>query len=97
MKVCLKKNLGKSTYKTEKYFNLIEESDEEIMIPRGFAIDLISFCKKKNIPFKIIDQRVKQDEVNFPNEIELTSINERIEKQTKEHNKFLRELGLKTI
>ena len=27
----------------------------------------------------------------------LSSINERIEKKTKEHNKFLKELGLKTI
>ena len=72
----IKKNIGKSTYKTEKYFNLIEESDEEIMIPRGFVMDLISFCKKKVIPFKIIDQRVKQDEVNFPNDIELKSIQE---------------------
>ncbi|MGM0498244.1 MAG: TOTE conflict system archaeo-eukaryotic primase domain-containing protein, partial [Bacteroidota bacterium] len=67
----IKKNLGKSTYKTEKYFNLIEESDEEIMIPRGFSMDLVKFCKNKQIPFRIIDQRIKQEEVSFKSEIQL--------------------------
>ena len=73
----IKKNLGKSTYKTEKYFNLVEESEKEIMIPRGFALDLINFCKQKNIPFRVIDQRVKQEEVNFQSDIELTSAQEK--------------------
>lgn len=67
----VKKNLGKSTFKTEKYFNLIYESDEEIMIPRGFLVELVKFCKKENIPFKIIDKRVKREEIHFESNIEL--------------------------
>lgn len=67
----VKKNLGKSIYKTEKYFKIIEESDEEVMIPRGFSLDLVKFCKKENIPFKVIDRRKKIQEINFKSEIRL--------------------------
>lgn len=66
-----KKNLGKSTFNTEKYFKLIKESCNEIMIPRGFSATLIHFCNKEKIPFKIIDKRLKKDSVNFESEIKL--------------------------
>jgi len=66
-----KKNLGKSTFKTEKYFNLIEESEEEVMIPRGFTSTLVQFCKEENIPFKIIDERRKMQAIEIDSEIEL--------------------------
>jgi len=66
-----KKNLGKSTFKTEKYFNLIEESGEEVMIPRGFTSTLVQFCKEENIPFKIIDERQKKQAIEIDSEIEL--------------------------
>ena len=66
-----KKNLGKSTFKTEKYFNLIEESDEEVMIPRGFTSTLVQFCKEENIPFRIIDERQKKKSIEIDSEIEL--------------------------
>ena len=67
----IKKNLGISTYATEKYFNIVEESDDEIMIPRGFSWDLVKFCKKENIPFKVIDRRTKNKEVFLQSEIKL--------------------------
>ena len=66
-----KKNLGKSTFNTEKFFKLIKESENEVMIPRGFSAALIQFCNKENIPFKIIDKREKRDFVDFESEIEL--------------------------
>ena len=56
----IKKNLGLSTYKTEKYFSIVEESDDEVMIPRGFLPELVEFCRKESIPFKIIDRREKK-------------------------------------
>ena len=65
------KNLGKSTFNTEKFFNLIEESENEVMIPRGFSASLIQFCKKENIPFKIIDKRSKNETIDFESEITL--------------------------
>jgi hypothetical protein len=67
----LRKNLGISTYKVEKYFKLIEESEVEIMIPRGFASSLIQFCGNEQIPFKVCDRRVKKPEVEFEPVIQL--------------------------
>jgi superfamily II DNA or RNA helicase len=65
--------MGKSTFNTEKFFNLIEESENEVMIPRGFSASLVQFCNKENIPFKIIDKRSKRDTVDFESEIKLKS------------------------
>jgi superfamily II DNA or RNA helicase len=67
----VKKNLGKSTFETEKFFKLIEENDNEIIIPRGFISSLINFCRIENIPFKIIDKRQKKETVNITSEIKL--------------------------
>ncbi len=66
-----KKNLGKSAFKTEKYFNLIEETDKEVMIPRGFTSTLVQFCKAENIPFKLVDERHKMEAIEIESEIEL--------------------------
>lgn len=66
-----KKNLGKSTFNTEKFFNLIEESDQEVMIPRGFSSTLVRFCNKENISYKIIDKREKKTPIEFQSEIVL--------------------------
>jgi hypothetical protein len=67
----IKKNLGKSTFDTEKYFRLIEETPDGVILPRGFAANLIIFCKKEDLPFKIIDDRRKLDPIDFDSEIEL--------------------------
>jgi len=67
----VKKNLGKSTFQTEKFFKLIEESENEINIPRGFISSLLSFCRSESIPFKIIDKRQKKDSVSITSGIEL--------------------------
>ncbi len=67
----MQKNLGKSTFKAEKYFKLVEESGDEIMIPRGFASSIIRFCKKEQIPFKLTDNREKRQQVEFESVIQL--------------------------
>lgn len=67
----LRKNIGISTYRVEKYFKLIEESGEQIMIPRGFTSSLIKFCKNEQIPFKITDNRIKRPRVEFESVIKL--------------------------
>ncbi|MHA7109029.1 TOTE conflict system archaeo-eukaryotic primase domain-containing protein [Sunxiuqinia elliptica] len=66
-----KKNLGKSVFNTEKFFKLIEESENEVMIPRGFSASLVQFCTKEKIPFKIIDKREKKESIDFESEIKL--------------------------
>lgn len=67
----VKKNLGKSTFNTEKYYRLIEETQEGIIIPRGFVANIINFCKQERISFKIIDNRKKLDPIDFESEIKL--------------------------
>ncbi len=66
-----KKNLGKSVFNTEKFFKLIEESQNEVMIPRGFSASLVQFCNKEAIPYKIIDKREKREPVDFDSNIDL--------------------------
>lgn len=65
------KQLGKSSYNIEKYFKLIEETSQDIIIPRGFISELIQFCKTENIPFKIVDKRSKKKEISISSRIEL--------------------------
>ena len=67
----VKKNLGKSTFSTEKFFRLIEESDNNVMIPRGFSASLVQFCSNEKISFKIIDNRKKKPPIDFESEITL--------------------------
>lgn len=67
----IKKKLGRSTFNTEMFFKLIEEFENEVLIPRGFTASLVQFCRKENIPFKIVDNRVKADSINFESEINL--------------------------
>lgn len=66
-----KKKLGKSVYKTEKYFKTIEETAEEIMIPRGFVADLIQFCQEQKLPYKISDERTLLKKITFSSNIKL--------------------------
>lgn len=80
----VKKNLGKSTFQTEKFFKLIEESDDQVIIPRGFISSLISFCRNENIPFKLIDRRQKRECVSITSEIELHDHQEEALSKTRE-------------
>jgi superfamily II DNA or RNA helicase len=79
-----KKHLGKSTFNTEKFFNLIEESEEEIMIPRGFSSSLVQFCRKEGIPYKVVDKRIKKESLDFDSEIELQAHQELALQKTRE-------------
>lgn len=79
-----KKNLGKSVFSTEKFFKLIEKSDSDLMIPRGFTATLVQFCKKEAIPFRITDNRQKTTPVDFDSEIKLQSHQELAIEKTRE-------------
>ncbi|MBI2335041.1 DEAD/DEAH box helicase family protein [Candidatus Daviesbacteria bacterium] len=67
----VKQKIGISTYKTEKYFRLIEETNDSVTIPRGFLNQLIEFCEENKIPFEIIDKREKLADVKFKSKISL--------------------------
>lgn len=47
----VKNKIGKNTWGTERYFKLIEETEHEIIIPRGFIGKLIRFCRDGKIVF----------------------------------------------
>ena len=65
------KQIGKNPYNIEKYFKLIEETSESLIIPRGFISELVKFCKSEDIPFKIIDERCKKKYIKVSSSIQL--------------------------
>jgi superfamily II DNA or RNA helicase len=67
----IKKNLGKSTHEIKRYFNLIKESGNNLVIPRGFIGRIIKFCKENKIDFDFKDERNKLPEIKFTCNISL--------------------------
>lgn len=61
----VKKNTGRSTHNTNRYFNLIEETETEVILPRGFIGKLLRFCKKQNLQFDFEDHRKLKKKVDF--------------------------------
>ncbi len=67
----LKKRFGKSVYRTEKFFRLIEEEGEDVILPRGFLAGLTGYLRTHGIPFTIRDNRTSLPEVIFSSVIKL--------------------------
>lgn len=67
----LKKRLGKSVYQTEKFFRLIEEVGEYIVLPRGFLSKLIDHLRSRGVSFLIRDERMALSDIIFDSMIEL--------------------------
>lgn len=61
----VKKNSGKNTFGTERYFKLIQETENDIILPRGFIGKLLRFCKSQNLDFDFHDNRERKDDVEF--------------------------------
>ena len=53
----IKKNSGRNTFGTERYFRFIEELGSNILLPKGFIGKLIRFCRENSIAYNFIDQR----------------------------------------
>ncbi len=60
-----KKKMGKNTFGMERYFKFIEETEKEIIIPRGFVGRLLRYCKENKIEFDFKDERLKLKEIPF--------------------------------
>lgn len=67
----IKKNTGRSVWKTERYFKLIEEKENIVEIPRGFIGKLLRFCKRNNIEHGFLDERKRLKDVLFTSSIQL--------------------------
>lgn len=61
----IKKKLGKNTFGTERYFKFVEETENEIIVPRGFIGKLIRFCRENKIEHDFIDERKKYKSIPF--------------------------------
>ncbi len=66
-----KKRLGKSVHKVQKFFKLLEEDGDDVLLPRGFLNQLISFLHDNRIAYQIKDQRPQIPEVKFTSNIKL--------------------------
>ncbi|MCD9577508.1 DEAD/DEAH box helicase [Flavobacterium soyae] len=61
----IKKKSGKNTFGTERYLKLIEKTECEIIIPRGFIRKLLRFCNEQNLEFDFQDNRKQKQEITF--------------------------------
>ncbi|OFX17972.1 MAG: restriction endonuclease subunit R, partial [Bacteroidetes bacterium GWA2_31_9] len=61
----IKKKSGRNTFETARYFKLVEETESEIFIPRGFIGKLLRFCKESQIEFDFVDGRVLRPSISF--------------------------------
>lgn len=67
----VKKNINKSTFGIKRYFKLLNETSEDISIPRGFIGKLLRFCIEKQIDYILNDHRIQKEPVLFKGAIEL--------------------------
>jgi superfamily II DNA or RNA helicase len=61
----IKKKIGKSTFGIERYFKFLEETENEVIVPRGFIGKLIRFCRENKIDHDFIDARKKYTPVPY--------------------------------
>jgi superfamily II DNA or RNA helicase len=61
----IKKKIGRTTWSTNRYFNLVSESKNEVLLPRGTIGQLLRFCNKQKIDFEFQDKRKKSEDVPF--------------------------------
>ena len=67
----MKKNAGKNTWQTKRYFSFIEERENEVVIPKGVTGKLLRFCRENNIEFDLLDKRNKRENTLFEFKAEL--------------------------
>ena len=69
----IKKKSGRSTWGIVQYFRFIEETDQEIIVPRGFIGKLLRFCDQQRINYEFLDRRSKKDSFDFSTNVNLRS------------------------
>ena len=67
----IKKKMGKNTWGTEYFFKCIEETENDVIIPRGSIGKLLRFCKENKIEYEFQDERQKKSPVSFTCDIHL--------------------------
>jgi len=67
----VKKKAGRSTWKTNRFFKLIDEDENTLEIPKGFIGKLIRFCIQNKIDYEFLDQRKKAKNIEIVSKIQL--------------------------
>lgn len=67
----MKKHLGKSVFGIERYFHLIEEVDDRVILPRGFLAQLTQFLDDKNMAYKVKQTEMSFEKISFSNLVTL--------------------------
>ncbi|MHB8280575.1 MAG: TOTE conflict system archaeo-eukaryotic primase domain-containing protein [Candidatus Humimicrobiaceae bacterium] len=79
----IKNKIGKSTYKIEKYFNMITEVGDTLAIPSGFLNRLIDYLNENNLNYEIIDKRIKHEKCMFDFKPKLYSYQSKVVEECK--------------
>jgi len=61
----IKKKSGRSTFDTPRFFKLIEETENEILIPRGFIGKILRFCRETQVAHDFVDNRHELPAIQF--------------------------------
>ncbi len=61
----IKKKIGKNTFGTERYFKFIEETEREVIIPKGMIGKIIRFCVDNKIEYDFKDERKRLPDISF--------------------------------
>ena len=67
----VKKKMGKNTWGTEHYFKCVEETDTDVIIPRGAIGKLLRFCRENKVDYEFQDERQKLTPIIFVCDINL--------------------------
>lgn len=67
----IKKNSGKNTWGQDRFFKCIQETERELIIPRGGIGKIIRFCREQKIDHDFRDDRKKLAPVIFSSNINL--------------------------
>lgn len=67
----IKKKSGKNTWGTQPYFTCIEDTEKEIILPRGFVGRLIRYCNSQKFNYDFHDKRQKQVPIEFSCDVNL--------------------------
>ena len=71
LEYAIRKKAGKSTWGMIRYFRLIEETENEVIIPRGFTGALLRFCNKQVVSHEFKDERVKHKVISYTANLQL--------------------------
>lgn len=61
----IKEKSGRNTFETVRYFKIVEESENEVCIPRGYIGKLLRFCKESQIDYEFDDERKLSSSISY--------------------------------